>query len=29
MKKNLKKLCVLMAMLAIIAVSYANESIIA
>ena len=29
MKKNLKKLCVLMAMLAISAVSYANESIIA
>ena len=29
MKKNLKKLCVLMAMLAISAVSYANESVIA
>ena len=29
MKKNLKKLCVLMAMFAISAVSYANESIIA
>ena len=28
MKKNLKKLCVLMAMLAISAVSYANESVI-
>ena len=29
MRKNLKKLCVLMAMLAISAVSYANESVIA